>query len=78
MAEVEKAIISRGESATAASLGVREATIKMLGRWLSAAYQVYIKTPREYLDKFSSVLSGEPPKCQTIVSSASQPENKGE
>ncbi len=55
VAEVQKAIISRGKSAkgytghsfrcgaatTAATLGgVGEATIKMLGRWSSAAYQV--------------------------------------
>ncbi len=64
VAEVQKAIISRGKSGKgytghsfrcgpatkAAALGVGEATIKMLGRWSSAAYQVNIKTPREYLD----------------------------
>jgi len=72
VAEVQKALISRGKSAkgytghsfrsgaatTAASRGLGEATIKMLGRWSSAAYQVYIKTPREHLAGLTTVLAG--------------------
>ena len=38
-----------GAATTAASRGINDATIKMLGRWKSEAYQLYIKTPREQL-----------------------------
>ncbi len=34
---------------TAASRGIGDATVKMLGRWKSEAYQLYIKTPRDQL-----------------------------
>jgi len=34
---------------TAASQGVAETTIKMLGSWKSSAYQLYIKTPCQQL-----------------------------
>ena len=45
-----------GAATTAAKEGVGDATIKMLGRWRSNAYQLYIKTPREYLAAGSSQL----------------------
>ena len=41
---------------TAAKLGISDSTIKMLGRWQSSAYQLYIKTPREQLAKVSCCL----------------------
>ena len=34
-----------GATTTAAQQGIVDATIKLLGRWHSSAYQVYIKTP---------------------------------
>ena len=45
-----------GAATTAAERGISDATIKMLGRWKSSAYQVYIKTPREQLASYSSRL----------------------
>ena len=38
-----------GAATTAMEFGVGDATIKMLGRWKSSAYQVYMKTPRDRL-----------------------------
>ena len=38
-----------GEATTAVRQGIGNATIKMLGRWKSSAYQLYIKMPREQL-----------------------------
>lgn len=46
-----------GAATTAAKCGQGDATIKMLGRWQSNAYQVYIKTPREQLAQVSRVLT---------------------
>ena len=40
-----------GAATTAAKCGVSDAVIKMLGRWKSSAYQLYIKTPRDQLAK---------------------------
>jgi hypothetical protein len=45
-----------GAATTATKQGISDATIKMLGRWKSSAYQVYIKTPREQLASYSSRL----------------------
>ena len=42
-----------GAATTAASQGIEETTIKMLGRWKSSAYQLYIRTPREQLAAIS-------------------------
>ncbi len=40
---------------------VKDATIKLLGRWESAAaYLLYVKTPREELARFTAVLSRSP------------------
>ena len=47
-----------GAATTAARQGISDATIKMLGRWRSSAYQLYIKTPREQLAAYSHTLSG--------------------
>ena len=38
-----------GAATTAARQGIEETTIKMLGRWKSSVYQLYIKTPRDQL-----------------------------
>jgi len=38
-----------GVATAAAKAGVEDSTIKMLGRWKSDAYQVYIKIPRHHL-----------------------------
>ena len=46
-----------GAATTAAERGLGEATIKLLGRWRSSAYQLYIKTPRDQLAQVSKVLS---------------------
>ena len=54
-----------GAATTAARQGIGDATIKMLGRWRSSAYQVYIKTPRAQLAKVSQTLAGGTrQKCQ--------------
>ncbi len=45
-----------GAATTAAKAGVEDSIIKMLGRWKSNAYQVYIKTPRQHLAAISSQL----------------------
>ena len=42
-----------GAATTAAAQRFSEATIKMLGRWKSNAYQLYIKTPRDQLASYS-------------------------
>ena len=46
-----------GAATTASLCGISEATIKMLGRWESAAYQLYIRTPRESRARVSAVIS---------------------
>ena len=46
-----------GAATTAAERGVEDSLIKMLGRWESSAYQIYIKTPREVLAGISRRLS---------------------
>ncbi len=38
-----------GAATTAAACGLPDSLIKTLGRWESAAYTLYIKTPRELL-----------------------------
>lgn len=48
-----------GAATTAAKQGIGDATIMMLGRWRSSAYQRYVKTPRRQLAAFSQVLAGE-------------------
>lgn len=45
-----------GAATTAARQGISDATIKMLGRWKSNAYQLYIQTPKEQLAAFSKRL----------------------
>ena len=48
-----------GAATTAATRGIDDATIMMLGRWRGTAYQRYIRIPREQLTGLSRVLSSE-------------------
>ena len=45
-----------GAATTAAKQGISDAAIKMLGRWRSSAYQLYVQTPREQLAAYSQSL----------------------
>ena len=45
-----------GAATTAASRGLPDSTIKMLGRWKSDAYTAYVRTSREQLAMYSSRL----------------------
>lgn len=45
-----------GAATTAKEKGISDVHIKMLGRWKSSAYQLYVKTPQEQLAKLSSQL----------------------
>ena len=47
-----------GAATTAAQQGIGDATIKLLGRWKSGAYQLYVKIPREKLADYSKNLAG--------------------
>jgi len=51
-----------GAATTAAQQGIGDATIKLLRRWHSSAYQVYIKTPLSSMAGYSRTLvnSGKP------------------
>lgn len=42
-----------GAATTAKEAGISDVHIKMLGRWRSSAYQLYVRTPREKLAKLS-------------------------
>lgn len=46
-----------GAATTAHAQGLSDATIKMLGRWESAAYLLYVRTPREKLVAFTAKLT---------------------
>ena len=48
-----------GAATTAASRGVEDSLIKILGRWESAAYQRYVKISRERLAGVSRILATE-------------------
>ena len=45
-----------GAATTAAKAGLEDYKIRMLGRWNSAAFLVYVRTPRENLAQISTVL----------------------
>ena len=47
-----------GAATTAAQQGIGDATIKLLGRWKSGAYQLYVKIPQEKLADYSKNLAG--------------------
>lgn len=46
-----------GAATTAKEAGISDLHIKMLGRWKSEAYQLYIRTPRTQLAKLSKLIS---------------------
>ena len=46
-----------GAATTAALAGVEDSTIKMLGRWHSAAFLRYIRMPQEQLATLSTVMA---------------------
>ena len=46
-----------GAATTAAQCGIPDSTIKLLGRWESSAYLLYVRTPREKLAEVSTTLS---------------------
>ena len=50
-----------GAATTAAACGIQDSLIKTLGRWESAAYTLYIQTPRETLCKVSQTLTTQVP-----------------
>lgn len=49
-----------GAATAAAQAGVEDSVIQLLGRWSSAAFLAYIRTPRENLARYSSVISHVP------------------
>jgi len=53
-----------GAALVAANQRVGDATIKLLGRWWSSAYQVYIKTSPANLAKLTSRIAGQPASNQ--------------
>ena len=63
-----------GAATTAAERGVEDSVIKMLGRWKSSAYQLYVRTPRAQLAAISKQLSHggrrpaaeEPPRARAV------------
>ena len=42
-----------GAATTAAQVGIADSVIKALGRWSSAAFLVYVRTPRAQLAQYS-------------------------
>ena len=46
-----------GAATTAKEAGISDVHIKMLGRWKSEAYQLYVRTPRDRLAKLSKQLA---------------------
>ena len=46
-----------GAATSAKEAGISDVQIKMLGRWKSEAYQLYVRTPREQLAKLSKQLA---------------------
>ena len=51
-----------GAATTAASLGIEDSMIQTLGRWHSAAFLQYIRTPKEQLAAISGVLATSVPR----------------
>ena len=46
-----------GAATTAAAQGIPDSVIQMLGRWRSSAYQLYIRTPKDKLARYSSIIA---------------------
>ena len=55
-----------GAATTAAAKGSSDSAIKMLGRWKSEAYQLYIKTPRDQLAAVSRQLVKQKPSVMLM------------
>ena len=51
-----------GAATTAASMGVEDSMIQTLGRWQSAVFLQYIRTPKEQLAAMSAVLATSSPR----------------
>ena len=49
-----------GAATAAPQVGLQDSTIQALGRWLSAAFLTYIRTPRDRLAQFSQTITGLP------------------
>lgn len=49
-----------GAATAAAQAGVEDSVIQLLGRWSSAAFLAYVRTPREQLARYSSLISHVP------------------
>ena len=49
-----------GAATAAAQVGLQDSTIQVLGRWSSAAFLTYIRTPRDRLAQFSRTIAGSP------------------
>lgn len=50
-----------GAATAAAQAGVEDSVIQLLGRWSSAAFLTYIRTPRDQLAQYSRLISQIPP-----------------
>ena len=49
-----------GAATAAAQAGLEDSVIQALGRWSSAAFLLYIRTPREHLTQFTARLASQP------------------
>ena len=49
-----------GAATVAAQAGIEDSTIQALGRWSSAAFLLYIRTPREHLAQLTSRMANPP------------------
>ena len=54
-----------GAVTTAGECGINDYTIKMLGRWQSSAYQLYLRTPQETLASISAIISSNSLHCSS-------------
>ena len=45
-----------GAATTAAQAGIEDSVIQSLGRWSSSAFLAYIRTPRDQLARYASIL----------------------
>ena len=51
-----------GAATTAAACGIEDSLIKILGRWESSAYQLYVRSSRQTLKSVSKRLVAQVPK----------------
>ena len=49
-----------GAATTAAARGIQDSLLKTMGRWKSAAYQLYVRTPQAEMVAVSSTLAHGP------------------